>query len=442
VPDARSWRVLLGWTVAFAAVAAVLASTNRALFDATTHHLLAAARLVDNTDGDLGRLWSEVPPGGLVMALACSLSGLVDLAYPYALAPVLAASLLAALALVTWRVAIERGAGRRGALLLVAATSALLLTSYDFAFHAFSLRPELASACFIVGFVGLVVLASERGDAGHLPSALACLAAFALSTPSGGLAAVPYAAVALCTLRLPRAEVAPPFAVFVVALPWVLAGLPHDPDPPWRVTLALLSTLFVGWLVVSARPGSDRWRRRAIVTATLAVAVGCAVVAVRAPGALAAPDAALPWIGLGLLALCAAWIPRRASSGWFLVALLAEAAVALELGTSPARRFGLHALVLVVLLVGLRYAAVLGPAAAPRERSIARQPILEPFGGHRRLVALAFVGLLVATVADNVRVFRSNQLNHPPKLRLLRHDGFTLERAMDARADDDSEADE
>ncbi len=330
----------------------------------------------------LDMMWHRLPNTDFFLLVFRTLCRLVGVDRVPALYPVLAVSMGALLAVVTWRLWSRTTAPVWVRALVVVAIAAILTKDLHFAYRNYFLARHLDGAIFVFGFAGLWMLAEVERDAAPVPMALVCLAAFALQSPASFVPAALMLAIATCASRIPRAQLASPLAVFTAgALLWLSYPGSEDKFPEDdQLAMAAFGAAFGLWTVLGARSV----RRLAPF---VAAAMGIAGIA---------------WFGLE-------WSRSPQLTRQLLMVYLvpiALAALALALSRLVARR--------AVPVAGTATEAE-GPLAM--------------FGGRQRVTLLLFTAVIGWLVVSNTRLYFRNQRKSSVRFQLFAHDLFVFQEA-------------
>lgn len=380
------------WTLGVGVVGWIAAYKNLAVMSYDSHYIVMMGVALADDGGFAPDMLAKLGDYGVFSVVAQSLVGFTRGTFLHGLAPMMAASTIAAFGVMLGSGLDAIGARFRGRTLAVIVVVAAAFSSYMVFRHTFYIHTNLGTAAYLLVFCAAFWLAEVTGETGLLPAAFIALVAVALHRIEGPLIATVFGALAVLPSRLPRRTLAlgvVAFAVLTVGWYAVMAtGLsPESPflTPRRCYLVAAVPAGFAAYTLLLLWPRARLLeavnRRIALVMAiAFAVALACAFAlrwdhfATSARGWLGSLRYALYWgvawwwlAGAVIVGLVVPAPPRR----WlFVVGVPAYAALVLLLvwGRDPyyigigdsANRMAIHMLPLVFFYLGLKYLALLG----------------------------------------------------------------------------------
>ncbi|MCW5806588.1 MAG: hypothetical protein KIT31_29765 [Deltaproteobacteria bacterium] len=203
-PDRATWIVLAGWTAGFLAVVAALTRYNWSILTYDSHYILMMGGILADDGGFAPKTLEYLGDYGIFVPVAQALQILTPENHLWGLAPVLAATTIAAFGVLLAQSLDALGVRFRGRNLAVALVAAATFSSYMLFRHSFYIHTNFGTAAYLMLFCGLFWLAEVEEAPGDLPVLFFALVGIALHRIEGVLICILFLALAVLPSRLPR----------------------------------------------------------------------------------------------------------------------------------------------------------------------------------------------------------------------------------------------
>ena len=385
--DRRALRLAGLWSLGFVAVAAAASAINLSIMSYDSHALVLFGQVIGQDAALSEGLVFRLSHWGVFLPIAQSWAAFLPVEYLWALAPVLGLSLvpLFVLSLDALIAPLELApATRRRLLALVTAAS---FTVFFFHHHFIYIHNNIPSAVYLTGFVGLMVIAETRRDAGAAIIAFVLLCGCAVMRVEAPLATLLFAVIFAFPSRLGRATIGVGLGLYAALVSvWYLrlaASAPSSGDfltagRCFMVVALVTGTWILWWL--SSHPRLARLVRFTPEIAAATVGLGLVLAFALEPAHMGISARSwainlvvsdywgLAWPLLAAVLILAAWLPPfpPARALGFGLAAAVGLIILLAFGRTPyraihvgdsANRMMLHLLPLLFLFIGARLGA-------------------------------------------------------------------------------------
>jgi len=243
----RWWRVAALGSLLFILSTVAICSVNFSVLSYDSHQMLMLGKGIGMHGGADARTWAEFGEWSAFLIALQSTAALLPVDYLYGLAPVLAVSFIALIAVQTRIALAELGCSGRSAIASVIVVSLLLPTTYLFSYHFFYVHTNLLSATFLFSFVSLWWLAESTKDETLIPPAVLALLGFSLVRMEAPIVAAIFLAMTAMPSLLSRKTIAGWLALWAGGMiAWYLLLLGHVPAESEFLSPGRLRVLLAG----------------------------------------------------------------------------------------------------------------------------------------------------------------------------------------------------